>query len=267
MTTTPRVSPETALRQTIPAVLHQTWKTTQVPQHLQRFVRSWTQFQTLEYHFHTDEDSRRLIANHFPQYLEQYDRFTRNIERADFARYAIMAVYGGIYADLDMECIRSIEPWLQSTRAVIGTEPEEHADVYRVERVLCNAILMSPPGHPVWGELMAYIVDNYQPDRDVVYNTGPMAMTRLHQRRPDVYRDVEITEPTVFYPVIDSYLGGRSDGGFDHVSRSGRIAEAYTVHHWVHTYMPKRAKLRAVVTRVAAASAAIAGAAWWWLRP
>jgi hypothetical protein len=263
MTLRPIAPPEQPLKPTIPAVLHQTWKTPRVPKHLRRYVRSWSKFQTLEYRFYTDEDSRNLVADHFPQYSDLYDKFSRNIERADFARYAMMAVYGGIYADLDMECLRSIQPFLSLSCAVIGTEPEEHGALYGVERVLCNAILFSPPGHPFWGELMAYIADNYQPGGDVVFNTGPMAMTRLYQRRPDVFRDVKIMEPTVFYPVIDGRLGGRSDGGFKHVSRSGRIADAYTVHHWVHTYISRLPKQIAIAVCILVP---VAAAVWTWYR-
>jgi hypothetical protein len=266
MTLQPTALPEAPVRTAIPAILHQTWKTTRIPRHLRRYVRSWSRFQTLEYRFHTDEDSRNLIADHFPQFLSQYDRFVQNIERADFARYAMMAVYGGIYADLDMECIRSVEPLLTSSCLVIGTEPEEHTAIYGVDQLLCNAILLSPPGHPFWGELMAHIVDNYQPGGHVVYNTGPMAMTHFYLQCPELFRDVKIVEPTVFYPVIDAYLGGRREGRFEHVSRSCSIAEAYTVHHWVHTYVPKLGRRLGIAARIGAALVAAAAAMWWWFR-
>ncbi len=249
--------------QGIPAVVHLTWKTKRIPRSLRRYADSWSKFQSLTIRLHSDEDLRNLIALHFPEYLEQYDLFTRNIERVVFARYALMDVYGGVYADLDMECIRSIEPLLSSTRAIIGTEPIEHAIHYRVERVLCNAILLSPPGHPVWRSIMAHIVANYQPNGNVVFNTGPMAMTRLHQQRPEVYQDVVISEPTVFYPVVDARFGGHRDGRYDHVSRGGRIAEAYTVHHWVHTYIFRLPKF-VVPGVIVAAGIAAALIAWCW---
>lgn len=247
--------------QTIPAVVHLTWKTKRIPRSLRRYADSWSKFQDLTVRLHDDADLRDLIVRHFPEFLAQYDRFTRSIERVDFARYALMHVYGGIYADLDMECIRSVEPLLSSTRAIIGTEPIEHARHYHVDHVLCNAILLSPPGHPVWRAIMAHIVANYQPEGNVVFNTGPMAMTRLHQQRPEVYEDVEIAEPTVFYPVVDSRFGGHRDGRFDHVSREGRIADAYTVHHWVHTYIFRWPKY-VVPAAIAAAAIAASIAAW-----
>lgn len=254
---------ERATMPSIPSILHLTWKTERIPRGLRRYVASWSRFQTLTVRLHTDDDLRRLIVEHYSEYLPLYDSFTRGIERADFARYALMEKYGGIYADLDMECIRSIEPLLSSTRAIIGTEPEEHVPLYAVDRVLCNAILLSPPGHPVWRAIMAYIAANYRPHGDVVYNTGPMAITRFYQENPEAFHDVEIMEPTVFYPVIDAKFGGRRDGRFEHVSRSGRIADAYTVHHWVHTYIFRWSKLVLPVSIAIAACAIAAWAAWY----
>lgn len=40
------------------------------------------------------------------------DSFKTGVEKADIMRYFILYHYGGIYADLDMEAVRPIEPLL-----------------------------------------------------------------------------------------------------------------------------------------------------------
>ena len=54
----------------------------------------------------TDESSRALIAQDYPWFLSTYDAYPSYIQRCDAARYFILYHYGGVYADLDIECSR-----------------------------------------------------------------------------------------------------------------------------------------------------------------
>lgn len=219
----------------IPHILHQTWKSRHVPMRFRRFVASWRQHNRLEHRFYSDGDLRRLVASHFPQYLALYDGFACNLERTDFARYVMMYVEGGVYADLDMECLQPIDCLLESEGPVIGTEPREHIKLYRTDTLLCNAILLSPPGNPLWRELLAYIAAIYRPNGNVVYNTGPMALTTFRERRPELFTNAQITPPNVFYPLVDPRFGGKRQGRFANVSLDCNVDEAFTAHHWAHT--------------------------------
>lgn len=219
----------------IPRILHQTWKTARVPLRLRKYVRSWFYDQTWDYRFYDDAELRAVIRRSFPEYLTLYDNFDRNLERVDFARYALLYLEGGVYADLDFECLKSFDPLLSSQQPILGTEPDEHLHIYRFDSIICNALLMSPPRHDFWPRLMKFIADNYQHGGDVVYNTGPMALTMLKHQYPEAYDDVQIAPPSVFYPVIDSRFGGKRQGRFRHVSWNCDINDAYAAHHWVHT--------------------------------
>ncbi len=53
----------------------------------------------------TDEQSRNFIAAEYPWFLETFDGYKYPIQRADSIRYFVLAHYGGIYIDLDDECI------------------------------------------------------------------------------------------------------------------------------------------------------------------
>lgn len=48
-----------------------------------------------------DKMARDLILEKYPWFLETYDSYSSNIQRADAARYFILYTYGGLYADLD----------------------------------------------------------------------------------------------------------------------------------------------------------------------
>jgi hypothetical protein len=48
-----------------------------------------------------------------PEYLFLYDRLPKNIMRADMSRLAYMYIYGGVYADLDLEPLRPLDSMLR----------------------------------------------------------------------------------------------------------------------------------------------------------
>ena len=50
-----------------------------------------------------DEDNRHFISEHYDWFLETYDGYAYNIERADAVRCFILLHYGGVYIDLDMD--------------------------------------------------------------------------------------------------------------------------------------------------------------------
>lgn len=96
--------------------------------------------------FWTDMDNRNLIAEHFPWFLDVYDGFPHNIQRADCARYFYMLHFGGCYFDLDFESIKSLDPLLQNIRVALtymSTDTES-------EIAIPNAFLASVPGHSFW---------------------------------------------------------------------------------------------------------------------
>lgn len=90
----------------IPKIIHQSWKTAELPGAFQRWSQTWKDcMPDWQYMLHTDEDNRNLFVNDFPELLALYDSYTMDVMRADAARFAYMVKYGGLYVDLDMECI------------------------------------------------------------------------------------------------------------------------------------------------------------------
>jgi hypothetical protein len=163
-----------------------------------------------------------------------YDSFTQNIERVDFARYIIMYL-GGVYADMDMVPFKSIDKYVDMGKIVLGREPLEHArNLYKREIVICNAIMISPPKQKFWVDLINYIAKNYEHNMGAVYTTGPMAMTKLYESNPELYKDVVITDPCVFYP----YVGAKDKDGNPEVSKFCNVKESYAGHVWANTWSP-----------------------------
>jgi len=100
-------------------IIHQTWKTKQLPGLFKNWSESWKAcLPDWEYRLHTDEDNRAYIAEHLPDMLTTYDLLGRvdgelydpRIRQVDMAKYAYLAAEGGLYVDMDMECMKDPTP-------------------------------------------------------------------------------------------------------------------------------------------------------------
>ncbi|MEG8053191.1 glycosyltransferase [Sphingomonas aerolata] len=65
-----------------------------------------------------DADNRAFIADRFAWALPVYDSYPQEIFRADAVRFFFLLEFGGLYADMDTECLRPIRP-SASTGAVV----------------------------------------------------------------------------------------------------------------------------------------------------
>ncbi|KAL7421918.1 hypothetical protein Q5752_003690 [Cryptotrichosporon argae] len=106
--------------ETIPRLIHQTWKSDQLPE---KWREAWVECREgmpdYEYMLWTDETAREFVATHYPSQLQMYDTYTYPIQRADSIRYLILHHFGGVYMDLDIGCRRRLDPLLQGDWEVI----------------------------------------------------------------------------------------------------------------------------------------------------
>eukprot|EP00035_Acanthoeca_spectabilis_P026627 m.463526 g.463526 ORF g.463526 m.463526 type:complete len:344 (-) comp23058_c0_seq1:1122-2153(-) len=108
----------------IPKIIHQTYKTEELPAAWKMAPAAWKRTHSgWKYMFWTDDKNRELIRTKFPWFLEQFDAYPNPIQRADAIRYFILYEYGGVYADMDLVPLRSLEPMLRNSRAMVGETP------------------------------------------------------------------------------------------------------------------------------------------------
>jgi hypothetical protein len=219
----------------IPRIFHQTWRDACVPQELQRWQRSWLAHNPdFEYRFWTDEATRRFVAERYPDFLRTFDSYLPPIQRVDAARYLWMHHFGGVYADLDFECLRPLDEMLAGSDVVLGLEPPAHGGEWLREqglkRIVGNAFLASAPGHPFWVHVIEQLLrsrDAYDP----LSATGPFFLTRAlaAYARP---RDVTVFEWDVLYAAAKTDCW-QARGDTQKLELPGT---AVAVHHWVGTW-------------------------------
>lgn len=234
--------------QEIPKIIHQTWKDAFIPPGLSRFQNTWKKHHPdWIYLLWTDEDNRKFIQKHYPWFLRIYDSYPEHIMRVDAVRYFLLYHYGGVYVDLDFECIKPIDPLLEGKQVVLGTEPDAQMDVHLpliqpFQKMLCNAFMASRAKHPFFEHVLKQLIV-YRRAPNPLDTTGPFFLTRAHND----YRahwEIEIVSDDLLYPV--TIVENQTKYFLDPVER-GRIAQkAYGIHHWSCTWwqdsMQSRAK-------------------------
>lgn len=184
----------------IPKIIHQLWKTRQVPlrwqdavETVQRYHRGW------QYRLWTDAEIDEYVATHHPDFHPAFASFQRQIMRVDVFRYILMHDIGGLYCDLDYEFVRRYD--YGGTEVVLCLEHDE--DYGYDDTQIANFFMASAPGHAYWKDMLDEVKRNPPVTSDWVdvYNaTGPGLTTRVFLANRDSYQNVRLTPKPVFSP-------------------------------------------------------------------
>jgi hypothetical protein len=100
----------------IPIMLWQTYRTMDLPAPAVVAQDTWfsiNQGLHKKTYVFDDDDVRALARSFFGDAVAAtVDSFPLGVMRADWWRYAVLYVHGGIYADVDTQCLRPIKEWL-----------------------------------------------------------------------------------------------------------------------------------------------------------
>ncbi|MFH1983259.1 MAG: glycosyltransferase [Pseudomonadota bacterium] len=226
----------------IPRIIHQTWKTNRVPKRFASFVHGWVHHHPGWRHIlWTDRSSRQYVRGRYPALLPLYDAYDANIKRVDMFRYLVMLGIGGVYADLDVECLAPMQPLLDTGRTcILGLEPELHAQrLYGRARLVSNAVLASAAGHPFWTHVIG-VMESCCREKDVLSATGPMMLTSAVDSFPAA--DVRLLPSAVWSPLVDlaNSALNLTPTEREHFTgmrrRQAYPAESLAVHHWAGTW-------------------------------
>jgi hypothetical protein len=222
--------------QEIPRVVHQSWRDAAVPDAVLGWRRSWLeQNPAWEVRLWTDEENRELIRRDYPWFLPIYDGYAEPIMRADAARCFVLHRHGGVYADLDCECLRPLGPLLERSGIVLGLEPEHYREMRfpgpgGLPLLVTNACMASVPGHPLWEHVAREFV-RFRQAPDPLDATGPFLLTRACLCWP---RRDEIT--LVPSSLLSPIAGDEPWDELDPAVREAIARRAFVVHHWMGSW-------------------------------
>jgi mannosyltransferase OCH1-like enzyme len=175
----------------IPRILHQTWRTAELPPLFRRCRDGWlARHPAWEHRFYDDDDCRSVVSAIGGAWLAIYEALSTAIQRADLFRYLVVHAHGGVYADLDMECFRPIDALVDGAACVLSVEAHltarRQAELgYARPLQLANCVFAAAPGTPFFARVLGRIERaaergelGVEVDADVEDTTGPRMLTR-----------------------------------------------------------------------------------------
>lgn len=215
--------------------VHQIWTTHDLPDLYRKIAESWKKcLPDWEYKLWSHQENREFVAENYPEFLAKYDSYPRNMQRIDAAKYLILKKLGGLYADIDVECLKNIEVLIGNAEGVVGKEPYWHAHRYDMDYIVGSAFIYSVPDSSfinfVCKKLYEYPSVRVDNPKDILKSTGPLLLTSAYEEY--AYKDkIRLYEPEYLYPIgmgdLDRIL--RNEVPEDMVER---INNAYAIHYF-----------------------------------
>lgn len=206
----------------LPTVLHQIWLGGNLPFTFQRFAETWKEHHPKwNYILWTSADlpelrNYELIRNaasyvpeaNIPQFL------------ADVLRYEILAEFGGVYVDTDMECRKPLDGLIAGAVCFAAWEVQD--------RFVGNAILGAVPHHPFIERLVEQLPASVEKHKGQVpaRSSGPHFVTEQYRTDP---RGVTVFDQRLMYPAAWNELSKLKED----------FPDAWAVHWWSNQHRKK----------------------------
>lgn len=252
------VDPSAQVR--IPKIIHIMWLGGKLPNEYREYVESWKKFHpdwiTI---FWTDNslnyDQGKEVLYTFGQ-LEQklasaqkgnrlvidvnqlnfdnrglYNQAVNYGEKSDILKWEIVYRFGGVYTDIDFECLQPLDVYHHAYDFYTGIQPLD-TNIVQLGAALYGAI----PHHPILKACVDTIKNN-QHINQIIVKTGPIHFTKvfLSVAGKTGLRDIALPA-TYFYPCGYEQRGSKRD--------EWCCAESYAVHHWAGSWLKSEAFVR-----------------------
>lgn len=253
----------------IPRKIHQTWKHKSLPWPLSSCVQSFRIWNPdWEYRLWTDDECDEFISQSIPEMSDFYFGLPKGVLRADIFRLCILYVEGGVYADLDVECLRPLDDLIsnhstESSEILISRDHPCHERIhYNGRPMWLNAFLAASPGGIFLRKVISKlsITDPVSVDtNDPVTHTGPGLLSAIVEAHDSNLEKLRIKEipwqlatplPQVFvrFPERNAYkrlINGRlwQEGGQVRLRDDMAVEfcpqgeRPYVAHYWWHSYI------------------------------
>lgn len=223
----------------IPMIIHQSWNDTTLPNPLTKIRETWKKFQpNWEYVLWTDDMNRELIKRFFPHFLLQFDSYDNRTQRENVAKYFVLHKIGGIFIDLDFECLENIEPLLTAADCVFGLEPAEHCEQLGRKKIISNAFMACKPQNTflkvVCDSLPYYVWKDDAGIKNISSSTGSFALTEIYDNY-EMKSEIKILPSHTIYPLTAKeaqMLNTEDQSDFLLEKIENAYALNYFLRHW-----------------------------------
>lgn len=212
----------------IPKIIHQIWLGSPVPERFKAMMRSWQEkHPDWEYILWTEE----TLKSYKFQNKRAFDTAWNYGAKSDILRYELVEHFGGIYVDVDFECIRPLDPLVYAHSFFTSIGDYDYVN---------NAIFGAAPHHPILQKIVKIV--SVIPDHELTGspwdNTGPKFFTNqvcryLKRRNDGIIYPIKFFHPMPNY-LRHQYWRGELSSSF---LRSLFIKETFAIHYWAGSWL------------------------------
>ena len=163
---------------TIPKIIWQTYKDPydSLTPYMHEAMNTWKNLNPeYEHRYMDDKQASEFVLNEYGK--EWHDIFVGlpvGVMRGDLWRYMIVYKYGGVYADLDTECLIPVSTWMLDDKDFIVCPETDHH--------FCQWTFAASPAHPILKSVLDLIKQRllnpeYGSEHFVHTHTGPAIWT------------------------------------------------------------------------------------------
>lgn len=231
-----------------PRIIHQIWfqGETQIPIKYTTYIKSIKELhlgsefkKSWEYKLWDNIKILKLLAK-YPKWKKIYNGFPYLHQKVDYAKYLILWFYGGVYIDIDVIALKSLEPLLDKifstskTQMIVSelkTNFIENCIVCQKSRCINNGVIISQPRCNVLLEIIDHICANstcssFMPKFFcILRTTGPSIFTTIIDKSPNK-AEVMILPCEYFEPCIKTHCEITENTYLKHVHANTWISES-----------------------------------------
>jgi inositol phosphorylceramide mannosyltransferase catalytic subunit len=205
----------------IPRILHQIWVGPDpIPAEYAAYMDGWARMHPgWEHRVWTDENLPAMRNRDLYDRAEELTPYANVGQfRADLLRYELLWSFGGVYVDVDFECLEPIDELTAGLEAFAAWEVQD--------RWIANGIMGAEPAHPFIDRLITGLPASVAHHRGLRPNvsTGPQYLTGLWRRHRD---ELTVLDANLFYPYLYHQVGTPAE-------RGPWPESTIAVHHWAN---------------------------------
>jgi mannosyltransferase OCH1-like enzyme len=230
----------------IPQIIHQIWwqGKDSILANYPDYRQSWIdKHPTYQYMF-WDEGSIKHLVSSYPKEVQTcFESLPHMIQKIDMAKFLILFKHGGLYADVDSECLKPFTVLLNSKANIILTEVNVDwiglfiAYSRLIGKALQNCLMGGSAHHPFWLHCIDLVIqESLTPHRwyetrvkYIFRTTGPGLLTKAYETYPGGQNEINVLPPKITdsislcdYELLECAT-----------QNCGRyFPEAYSMHHY-----------------------------------
>ncbi len=233
----------------VPKIIHQTWRDKAPHPALRACIASFHFMNPgWEVRYYTDEDCMLWLDIHAPGLKAAYMAFPEGIHRADLFRIIVLYYEGGVYADIDVECVRPLDELLSHLdmeKSVFLTRdhPIHERIHFKGRAMFMNDFMMARPRDPFLAQVLKWMLrcpPTSKAPAHAVMDTGPGILTAVVEMLggANYVSTLQLMPSRWIHPIPDMTCQFPEARFYHHALSTGdwQGDDVYIVHYWYHTW-------------------------------